>query len=177
LACNLCNSKDSDIQQTIIEDGIVKHIEYCKNCFKEVQKNHLNKLSSTSSKKMKIINSFGDRIVSKEAYNKIIFDPYHERIVTELPLNILKSTFISDEFSMKRNEKTSIDRNIKYLEFSLDKAQNFEDNLRIKRLKKLIDFFKSIKWYVIIKLCEIIFIINFSWESIIWSLNKFLKEL
>jgi hypothetical protein len=26
-------------------------------------------------------------------------------------------------------------------------------------------------------LCEIIFIINFSWESIIWSLNKFLKEL
>jgi hypothetical protein len=33
--------------------------------------------------------------------------------------------------------------------------------MRIKRLKKLIDFFKSIKWYVIIILYENIFNINF----------------
>jgi recombinational DNA repair protein (RecF pathway) len=145
LACNLCNSNDTQIKQKIIEDGIEKNIEYCKKCFKDVQKNHLNKISSNSSKNMKIISSYGDKFVSEKAYDNITFDPYHERIVTELPLHVLKATFISDEYSMKRNEKNSIDRNIKYLELSLSKAQNFEDEHRIKRLRKLIDFFKSIK--------------------------------
>jgi recombinational DNA repair protein (RecF pathway) len=141
----LCNSNDTQIKQKIIEDGIEKNIEYCKKCFKDVQKNHLNKISSNSSKNMKIISSYGDKFVSEKAYDNITFDPYHERIVTELPLHVLKATFISDEYSMKRNEKNSIDRNIKYLELSLSKAQNFEDEHRIKRLRKLIDFFKSIK--------------------------------
>jgi hypothetical protein len=145
LACNLCNSKNSDIKQTIIEDGIVKNIEYCKDCFKEIQKNHLNKISSSSSKNIKIINSYGDTFVSKESYKSIIFDMFHERIITELPLHVLKATFILDEYSIKRNQKSSIDRNIKYLENSLNKAKDLDDEPQIKRLKKLIKFFKSIK--------------------------------
>lgn len=145
LSCNLCKSKDTQIKQKIIEDGIEKNIEYCKKCFKDVQKYHLKKISSNSSKNMKIINTYGDKFVSKKAYINITFDPYHERIVTELPLHVLKATFTSDEYSLKRNEKNSIDRNLKYLELSLSKAQNFDDEHRIKRLKKLIDFFKSIK--------------------------------
>jgi hypothetical protein len=46
---------------------------------------------------------------------------------------------------LKRNEKNSIDRNLKYLENSLNKAKDLDDEPQIKRLKKLIKFFKSIK--------------------------------
>jgi hypothetical protein len=141
----LCKSKDTQIKQKIIEDGIEKNIEYCKKCFKDVQKYHLKKISSSSSKNIKIINSYGDTFVSKESYISIIFDMFHERIITELPLHVLKATFILDEYSIKRNQKSSIDRNLKYLENSLNKAKDLDDEPQIKRLKKLIKFFKSIK--------------------------------
>jgi len=145
LSCNLCNNENPQIKQTFIEDGIEKTIEYCNNCFKDIQKNHLNKMSKNSSKNIKIISNYGDKLVSDKAYKNITFDPYHEKIVTELPLHILKAIFISDEYSVKRNEKNSISRNLKYLELSLIKAQNYNDESRIKRLQKLIEFFKSIK--------------------------------
>lgn len=145
MACNLCNSPITSIKQKFIEDGIEKTIEYCSKCFKDIQKNHLNNLSINSSKNMKTIINFGDKKVSDKSYESITFDPYHEKIITELPLHLIKAIFRSDEYSMKRNEKNSITRNLKYLELSLDKAKNSNDKLKIQRLQKLIDFFKSIK--------------------------------